>query len=169
MQSTYDEGMLPRTYEGQVCSIARTLEVVGERWSLLIMRDALRGTRRFEDFRAALGIAHNILSDRLGKLCEAGILERCLYQTRPDRYEYRVTSAGLDLWPVIMSLLLWGDQHRAPDGPPLLVLHRGCGGPLQPGLTCGRCGKPLGPLDCDMEPGPGAQPAGASVSPASPA
>jgi len=169
MQSTYDGRVLPRTYEGQVCSIARSLEVVGERWTLLIVRDALRGTRRFEDFRGSLGIAHNVLSDRLGKLREAGILERQLYQTRPERYEYRVTPAGLDLWPVIMSLLLWGDGHRAPEGPPLMVLHRGCGGRLRPGLTCSACEKPLGPLDCDMEPGPGAQPAGDTVSPASPA
>nr|WP_062340299.1 helix-turn-helix domain-containing protein [Herbidospora sakaeratensis] len=161
--------MLPRTYEGQVCSIARTLEVIGERWTLLIVRDALRGTRRFEDFRANLGIAHNILSDRLGKLREAGVLERRLYQTKPDRHEYHVTAAGLDLWPIVMSSLLWGDRHRAPEGPPLLVRHRGCGGSLRPGLTCDRCGRSLGPHDCDMEPGPGAQPAGASVSPARPA
>src|SRR5919197_2789550 len=118
--------MLPRTYEGQVCSIARSLEVVGERWTLLIVRDALRGTRRFEDFRTNLGIAHNVLSDRLAKLCEAGVVERRLYQHRPDRYEYHVTPAGVDLWPAIMSLLLWGDRHRPdPDGPPMLVFHRG--------------------------------------------
>jgi DNA-binding HxlR family transcriptional regulator len=148
--------VLPRLYQGQVCSVARALEVVGDRWTLLVVRDALRGVRRFEDFRTRLGIAHNVLADRLGRLTEAGVLERCLYQTRPDRYEYRVTRQGLDLWPVIMSLLLWGDQYLAAGGPPLLVIHRGCGGRLQPGLTCASCGAPLGLADTDLHPGPGA-------------
>lgn len=163
--------MLPRSYEGQVCSIARTLEVVGDRWTLLVVRDALRGTRRFEDFRTALGIAHNVLADRLGRLTEAGILERVRYQTRPDRYEYQVTEQGLALWPVIMSLLLYGDTYFAPDGPPLLTRHRGCGGRLTPALTCDRCGASLGPADVELRPGPGAgaQPAEASSKSASPA
>jgi DNA-binding HxlR family transcriptional regulator len=148
--------VLPRLYEGQVCSIARTLELVGDRWTLLVVRDALRGVRRFEEFRTRLGIAHNVLADRLARLTEAGILERRLYQTRPDRYEYHVTRQGRDLWPVIMSLLLWGDQYFAPDGPPLLVLHRGCGGRLQAGLTCSACGAPLERQDTELRPGPGA-------------
>ena|ERR1700758_4406173 len=150
--------MLPRTYEHQVCSIARSLEVIGDRWTLLIVRDALRGVRRFEDFRAALGIAHNVLSDRLSRLTEAGVLERHLYQHRPDRYEYRLTSQGLDLWPVVMSLLLWGDRYFAPDGPPLLTQHRGCGGRLTPLFTCADCGARLGAGDVELTPGPGAEP-----------
>lgn len=153
--------MLPRLYEGQVCSVARTLEVVGDRWTLLVVRDALRGVRRFEDFRTGLGIAHNVLADRLARLTEAGILDRRLYQTRPDRHDYHVTERGLDLWPVIMSLLLWGDRHVAPDGPPVLVEHRGCGGRLALGLTCSRCGAPLGPHDTELLPGPGAEEQGA--------
>jgi DNA-binding HxlR family transcriptional regulator len=149
--------MLPRTYEHQVCSIARSLEVIGDRWTLLIVRDALRGTRRFEDFRGSLGIAHNVLSDRLSRLTEAGVLERHLYQRRPARYEYRLTSHGLDLWPVVMSLLLWGDRYFAPDGPPLLTLHRGCGGRLTPLFTCADCGACLGPDDVELTPGPGSR------------
>jgi DNA-binding HxlR family transcriptional regulator len=148
--------VLPRLYQGQVCSIARTLELVGDRWTLLVMRDALRGVRRFEEFRTRLGIAHNVLADRLSRLTEAEILERRLYQTRPDRYDYHVTRRGLDLWPTIMSLLMWGDQYAAPDGPPLLVVHRGCGGRLVLGLTCSACGAPLGPHDTEELPGPGA-------------
>lgn len=139
-----------------MCSIARTLEIVGDRWTLLIVRDALRGVRRFEDFRTRLGIAHNVLADRLSRLCAAGILQRSLYQRRPDRYEYEVTEQGLELWPVIMSLLMWGDRHLAPDGPPLLTLHRGCGGRLTPLFTCSDCGACLGPEDVELRQGPGA-------------
>ena len=149
-------------YEGQVCSIARALELVGDRWTLLVVRDALRGVRRFEEFRTRLGIAHNVLADRLARLTEAGILERRLYQTRPDRYEYRPTRQGLDLWPVIMSLLLWGDRYAAPQGPPVLVVHRGCGGRLRPGLTCSECGAPLTAYDTELAPGPGAVKQGTS-------
>ncbi|BCO37991.1 transcriptional regulator [Mycobacterium heckeshornense] len=148
--------MLPRSYQHQVCSIARSLELIGDRWTLLIVRDALRGVRRFDDFRARLGVAHNVLSDRLSRLTEAGVLERRLYQQRPARYEYRLTQQGLDLWPVLMSLLLWGDRYLAPDGPPLLVLHRHCGGRLTPQLTCATCAAQLGPHDVELAPGPGA-------------
>jgi DNA-binding HxlR family transcriptional regulator len=148
-------GVLPRTYVDQVCSIARTLEVVGDRWTLLIVRDALRGARRFEDFRVRLGVAHNVLSDRLARLTAAGVLERRLYQRRPDRHEYLLTAQGRELWPVVMSLLLWGDRYLAPDGPPLLTLHRDCGGRLTPQFTCADCGAQLGPADVELLPGPG--------------
>jgi DNA-binding HxlR family transcriptional regulator len=148
--------MLPRTYEHQVCSIARSLELIGDRWTLLIVRDALRGVRRFDDFRARLGVAHNVLSDRLSRLTEAGVFERRRYQERPDRYEYHLTRQGKDLWPVLMALLLWGDRYLAPDGPPLLALHRSCGGRLTPQLSCAECGAALGPGDVELTPGPGA-------------
>jgi DNA-binding HxlR family transcriptional regulator len=148
-------GVLPRTYEGQNCSIARTLEIVGERWTLLVVRDVLRGSHRFEDFRTSLGIAHNVLSDRLARLTEAGVLERRQYQTRPDRFEYHITERGLDLWPIVMSLLLYGDRYHAPDGPPLLTTHHGCGGRLTPRFTCDSCGASLGPADVDLADGPG--------------
>jgi DNA-binding HxlR family transcriptional regulator len=149
--------MLPRTYEHQVCSVARSLELVGDRWTLLIVRDALRGVHRFDDFRARLGVAHNVLSDRLSRLTEAGIFERRRYQQRPDRYEYHLTQQGRDLWPVVMSLLLWGDRYLAPDGPPKLSLHRNCGGRLTAQLTCSDCGANLAYGDVELAPGPGAQ------------
>ena len=140
--------MLGREYPGQVCSIARSLEIVGERWTLLILRDALLGTRRFEEFQRSLGIARNVLADRLGRLVDEGVLEKRRYQERPDRFEYRPTEKGVGLWPVIAHLLLWGDEHYAgADGPPRRLEHRGCGGTLDEQLACTRCGAQLGPRD----------------------
>src|SRR3954462_3449695 len=104
--------MLHRTYENQVCSAARALEIVGERWTLLILRDALLGIRRFDDFQASLGIARNVLADRLGRLVEAGVLERRPYCERPLRHEYRLTAKSRDLWPVVHALVSWGDRHE---------------------------------------------------------
>ena len=140
------------------CPIARSLELIGDRWTLLIVRDAFRGVRRFDDFRAELGVAHNVLSDRLSRLTEAGVLERRRYQQRPDRYEYHLTQQGQDLWPVVMSLLFWGDRYLAPDGPPVIPLHRNCGGHLTPQLNCTDCGASLASGDVELTPGPGAAP-----------
>ena len=149
--------MLPRTYQDQNCSIARSLEVLGDRWTILIMRDAFMRVRRFEDFQRNLGVARNVLTDRLGRLVEEGILERVAYQDRPARFEYRLTEKGIDLWPVMMSLLQWGDRHYpAQDGPPVLIRHRDCGGELTSHLTCSACGAELGPRDVAAAPGPGA-------------
>lgn len=152
--------MLPRTYEGQNCSIARTLEVVGERWTPLILRDAVRGTTHFEDFQASLGIARNILSARLARLCDEGILERHRYQDRPPRDEYRLTAKGRDLEPVLLTLLSWGDRYAAPGGPPLVLTHTACGHPLGALLACAHCGQPLTPGSVTTQPGPGAASAG---------
>src|SRR3712207_4660988 len=96
------------TYDGQVCSVARALEVVGERWTLLILRDAFLGVRRFDDFQRNLGIARNVLNARLQRLVEEGLLERRLYQQRPERYEYCLTEQGQDLWPALVALMQWG-------------------------------------------------------------
>ncbi|WP_433179281.1 winged helix-turn-helix transcriptional regulator [Actinoallomurus sp. CA-150999] len=150
--------MLNRTYDAQNCSIARALEIVGDRWTLLVIRDAFEGVRRFDDFQASLGVARNVLTDRLNRLCDEGILRRHLYQERPERHEYRLTRKGVGLWPVIMSLLLWGDQHYAENGAPMVLIHRGCTGQLTPTLTCSECGASLGPTDIDPRPGPGALP-----------
>lgn len=149
--------MLPRWYDNQNCSIARALEVVGDRWTLLVLRDAFEGIRRFDDFQANLGVARNVLTDRLTRLCDEGILRKHRYQERPNRYEYRLTRKGVGLWPAMMSLLLWGDQHYAENGPPTLVVHKGCDGRLTPALTCADCGKTLGPTDVDVRPGPGSE------------
>jgi DNA-binding HxlR family transcriptional regulator len=135
--------MLPRTYDGQNCSIAKSLELLGERWTLLVIREAFLGTRRFEAFAERLDIARNVLTARLGRLVEEGVLERVRYQERPDRFEYRLTEKGLDLWPVIVSLLQFGDRYYAPDGPPVILRHRGCGGEVDSHRICSTCGARL--------------------------
>jgi DNA-binding HxlR family transcriptional regulator len=152
----YHDNVLPRKYQTQNCSIARALEVVGDRWTMLVVRSAFEGVRRFDDFHAELGVARNILTDRLSRLCDEGILRRHRYQERPDRYEYRLTRKGVELWPAMMSLLLWGDRHYAENGPPMLITHRGCGGLLTRALTCGECGAPMQPDTIEPRPGPGA-------------
>jgi DNA-binding HxlR family transcriptional regulator len=159
--------MLGNTYTGQVCSAARALEVVGERWTILIVRDAFLGVRRFDEFQRSLGIARNVLQGRLESLVENGILERVRYQERPERFEYRLTEKGLDLWPVVVSLLAWGDRHMAPDGPPVVLEHRGCGGRVNDRRICDACGALLGPRDVKARRGPAlAEPQTEPVQPA---
>ncbi len=148
--------MLPRTYEDQNCSIARALEMVGDRWTMLVVREAFLGTRRFDDYQRKLGCARNVLTERLTRLVEARILRKQAYQERPPRYEYRITRKGVELWPAIMLLKAWGDKHLAPDGPPVLILHKDCGGELDDRLHCSKCGAELEPNDVYAEPGPGA-------------
>ena len=120
--------MLGKDYAGQNCSVARSLELVGERWTLLIIRDALLGVTRFEHFQDRLKIAPNILSKRLRTLVDAGVMERRRYQERPERHEYALTEAGKELLPVVLSLARWGDAHLAPNGPPVVARHAACGG-----------------------------------------
>jgi DNA-binding HxlR family transcriptional regulator len=148
--------MLRNTYPDQICSVARALEVVGERWSLLIVRDALLGVGRFDEFQRNLGVATNILSKRLERLCAEGILERRAYADRPPRYEYVLTDKGRDLGPAVIMLMKWGDRYYAgPAGPPRLTLHRGCGGQTDERLVCDRCGQRVDVPDLDVVPGPG--------------
>ena len=109
------------------CSVAQCLDVVGEWWSLLIIRDAMMGVRRFDDFQARLGISRNILTQRLNYLVGKGILARVPYSDHPPRAEYRLTDRGRDLWPVITAMRQWGDTWAAPDGPPLMIRHKSCG------------------------------------------
>jgi DNA-binding HxlR family transcriptional regulator len=146
--------MLGNTYSGQVCSIARSLELIGERWTILIIRDAFLGVRRFDDFQRSLGVARNVLQGRLERLVDNEILERVRYQERPERFEYRLTEKGLDLWPVVVSLLSWGDRHLAPEGPPVLIEHRGCGGRVNDRRICESCGALVGPRDVSARRGP---------------
>ena len=112
--------MLKRDYDGQNCSIARALEIVGERWTLLIVRDVFLGRRRFDEFQESLGISRNVLSERLARLVEEGILERVLYQERPERYEYRLTEKGRDLHLALTGLRQWGDRYLTAQPPTLL-------------------------------------------------
>src|SRR4051812_18517806 len=130
-QLWYDRCVLPRTYEQQLCSVARGLEGVGDRWTLLIVRDAFMGFARFQEFEESLGIPKKVLTDRLQRLVDEDIFERRLYQERPERHEYVLTDKGRGLWRVLAQLLMWGDEHYAgEDGPPRLLRHRGCGGRL---------------------------------------
>ncbi len=151
--------MLRNDYDNQVCSIAAALELVGERWSLLIVRDVMLGLRRFDEMQTHLGIARNVLQTRLTRLIEHGLLEKRLYQEHPPRHEYRLTEKGLDLWPTIVSLMKWGDRHAAPPaGPPVILEHRDCGGAVDEHRTCVACGAKLSVRDVRALPGPGASP-----------
>ncbi|QYX82613.1 winged helix-turn-helix transcriptional regulator [Streptomyces akebiae] len=147
--------MLGQTYDSQLCSIARTLEVVGERWTLLIIRDAQLGLRRFEEFQDSLGIARNVLTNRLSKLVDEGLLDRVSYQERPTRYEYQPTSKGKALLTAVLALMHWGDEYAAdPAGPPRITSHVGCGGNVREQLVCTTCGQVVGPDAVHLLPGP---------------
>lgn len=151
--------MLGNAYDNQVCSLAGALEVIGERWSLLIVRDVLLGLRRFDEIQSDLGIARNVLNARLTRLLDQGVLERRLYQERPPRHEYRLTDKGLDLWPAIVALMQWGNRYTSPAaGPPVLLEHRGCGGAVDQHRICEACGARLSVRDVRALPGPGATP-----------
>jgi DNA-binding HxlR family transcriptional regulator len=149
--------MLGKDYAGQNCSVARTLELVGERWTLLVVRDAFLGVTRFEHFLQRLKLAPNMLAKRLRTLTDAGILERRRYQQRPERYEYVLTEAGKDLLPVILGLMRWGDAHLAPGGAPVVARHAGCGGALDGASRCDRCGADLAADDIEWHAGPGSR------------
>lgn len=147
--------MLGNTYDSQVCSIARALEAVGERWSLLIVRDALfAGVTRFTDFQHNLGLATNVLKTRLGSLVAVGVMERHLYSERPVQYEYVLTEKGRDLAAALISLTAWGDRWSSPNGPPILYNHASCGGSLRYELACSNCGA-IDALEVSVRPGPG--------------
>jgi DNA-binding HxlR family transcriptional regulator len=140
------------------CSVARTLDIVGEWWTLLIVRNLMFGQRRFEEIQGDLGIARNILSDRLNTLVDAGIVDRVKYMDHPERYEYTLTDKGRDLWQVIAVLMAWGDKWAAPDGPPLVFKHS-CGHVAEPRVVCSECGEPMRYENVRAKAGPGYRPA----------
>ena|ERR1700722_9068888 len=147
--------MLGKTYDSQVCSAARALEIVGERWTLLIVRDALfAGATRFSDFHKSLGIATNILTTRLDGLVHAGIMERPGYAQNPELHQYLLTDKGRELAPVIVALTEWGDRWAAPYGPPVLFSHGPCGGEIFQQINCDACGQ-VHPSEVRVRPGPG--------------
>ena len=153
--------MLKRTYEGQNCSIARALELVGERWTLLIIRDAFLGVRRFDQFQESLGIAPNVLTDRLTRLVGQGILERSAYSERPPRSEYRLTEKGQDLAVPVLALMQWGDRHLS-EKPPRIARRRSDRNPVR-ALLVTRDNELVSPAEIEIVPGPGL------VEPTSPA
>jgi DNA-binding HxlR family transcriptional regulator len=134
--------MLKKDYTGQDCSIARSLEVVGERWTLLIIRELMNGKRRFSEIERGLGIAKNILSNRLESLDALGVVKKVVISPGGEWVEYRLTAKGRDLFPVINALMAWGDKYVAPDGPPVTLLHR-CGGKAGHRMVCACCGEDL--------------------------
>jgi len=136
------------------CTIARTLAVIGDRWTLLVLRDAFLGTRRFAAFQASLGVTRHRLADRLAKLVKHGVLRRERYQDHPPRFEYRLTEKGIDLYPVVVSIAGWGDRYMAgKNGPPVERVHRACGHVATLRLTCEHCGDPVTARDMRAQPG----------------
>ena len=138
------------------CSIARPAALLGDRWTLVILRQCFNGIKRFEDFQSTLGISRSLLSERLGRLVEAGVLRREPYKDAVrTRDRYRLTEMGLDLYPVLMALREWGDRYMAEEGPPIEIRHKGCGGEPTLELRCSECGEQVGARDAEAVPGPG--------------
>ena len=136
-------------------SVTRALTLVGERWSLLILREAFFGVRRYGEFVRNLSIPRPTLSARLKTLVDAGVLERVRYASEPDRHEYRLTQAGRDLFPAVVILMRWGDTYLAgPDGPPILLRHKDCGEIAEPYVACRHCGGDVTVDKITPEPGP---------------
>ena len=141
----------------QPCNVARPIAMLGEGWTLLVLRQAFLGTRRFEDFQSSLGISRSLLTERLRKLVDAGILRREPYRdSGRTRDQYRLTEKGLDLYPLLMALRQWSDKYEAPaEGPLVLYRHRDCGGLTELVHRCADCGEQLTARDVSPEPGPG--------------
>ena len=143
------------SFAGMNCSVAGALEIVGEWWTFLVLRDAFLGVRRFEDFQRRLGIARNVLTARLQTLVGHGILERRLYQVRPERYEYRLTDKGLELHPILVSLMQWGDKWAGvADAPPWSSSTRAAGNAAPPGSCATTAASPSTPATCSPSPAP---------------
>lgn len=151
--------MLGKTYESQVCSIARTLELVGERWSLLIIRDAVfGGATRYNDFQRRLGVATNILKARLDGFVEAGLMRRHKYSEQPELFEYRLTDKGRALAPVLVAVTEWGDRWATDGEPPILYTHSVCGAGITQQTVCAHCGRVEDPAEIQATIGPGMPP-----------
>jgi len=147
----------PDTSHDAACSIARALDVVGDRWSILILRDSFRGIRRFEEIRRDLGIPRAVLSDRLAALVASGVLARRQYLDHPPRHEYRLTDMGRELSPILVALMQWGDRWLSEDGPPTVLVHEPCGTEVDLHFHCRACGVDFGPTEIAGHPGPGAE------------
>jgi DNA-binding HxlR family transcriptional regulator len=145
--------MTPVDFAEMRCSIARTLETIGDRWSLLILRDAFYGVHRFQDFQEDLGVARNILTDRLQKLVARGVMTKDQYDDRPPRYDYRLTEKGRDLLPVLLTMMSWGDKwENSADMPPVTLTHTTCGHLTEPVVVCSHCGVELRRRDLRVNP-----------------
>ena len=140
------------------CSVARTAGLIADPWTLLVLRDMFLGLARYEELHRDLGVATNVLADRLERLVSSGLATRHTYQQRPARHEYRLTPAGRDLYGVVLALLAWGDRHLAPSGPPMTLVHTACGQPTVPTVSCDKCGGELTDDTVRAYPGPGGFP-----------
>jgi DNA-binding HxlR family transcriptional regulator len=147
-------GMRQTSFAGMHCSLARSLDVIGDWWSPLILRDIQLGLTRFDELVADLGISRGLLTARLEAMIEGDVIEKVEYQRHPVRYEYRLTLAGRELVPVLLALTAWGDRWRSPDGPPMVASHR-CGSTAAPEIVCGDCGEPITADTVRYAPGPG--------------
>ena len=147
----------PLAYRHQHDSVKATIDLLGDRWTFLVLREAFFGVRRFGHMQRNLGIARTVLSSRLKLLVSAGLLERRPYRDDPVWHEYRLTDMGLDFYPVALALMAWGDRHLAgPKGPPTILHHRTCDHDTTPVWNCSHCGRPLHARDIEPRPGPGA-------------
>ena len=145
--------MLKREYDGQVCSIARTLELVGDRWTLLVIRDVSLGLSRFDQLVGSLGIASNVLTDRLNRLVAEGVLKRVRYSERPERFEYRLTKKGGELGVALLALMQWGDRHLS-EKPPRIARRRSDHSRVSVQLVA-KDGSVVGRDELELVPGPG--------------
>jgi DNA-binding HxlR family transcriptional regulator len=146
---------LPNDYSGQACSMARSLEIIGERWTLLIIRDAFWGVRRFSDFAGHLGIPRAVLASRLRALLTAEVFAQVAGDASQ---EYQLTETGAALWPILRDLMAWGDNYCAQNGPRRLFFHAECCGPIDRTGHCAKCGVPVEVDDIVVAPGPGLEP-----------
>ena len=143
--------------EEEQCSLARTVAVIGDRWTLLILRECFLRRKRFEEFQSSLGVTRHLLAERLRKLVRFGVLRRVPYQNSPKRYEYILTQKGLDLYPIVMSIVHWGNIHMVDvRGRPLLHQHKHCGKLFDPIMVCSECSQPISAKEVHVHPGPGA-------------
>jgi DNA-binding HxlR family transcriptional regulator len=150
--------MARTSFKDMTCSVARTLDVLGERWTPLILRDILVGVRRFDAMQRNLGISRKVLAERLSELAEHGVIERVPYQDNPPRYDYVLTEKGVDLAYVLLAMMAWGDRWASgEEGPPLVLRHESCGAIVEAVPACSGCGQALKAGEVTPLPGPGAR------------
>ena len=141
------------------CSIARSVDLLGDWWTPLVLREAFLGVRRFDDMQGSLGIGRNVLTQRLKRLVDEGMLDRVLNQEKPDRYEYVLTDKGRDFYPVLAAMIAWGDQWLSgEEGPPIVLRHKACGHDMSAKVVCSECGEPIQARDVRARLGPGYPP-----------
>jgi DNA-binding HxlR family transcriptional regulator len=143
------------SFEDVNCSVAQCLEVIGDWWTMIVVRDVFMGVNRFDELQARTGISRNVLGERLARLVDDGVLKKVPYQDHPARYDYRLTEKGRDLWLVLTAMRQWGDRWAAPNGPPIELIHRECDHRAEVVATCSRCHEPIGPRDVRAVSGPG--------------